>query len=135
MKKYCQRCAALLRPNPRKGSRGARLAALHAQWDEGRRVFICKYTGTALTHSGGARDAEWEHATPGDPESVVLVAALVNRMKADLTEEQWDAMIRSLYATLIEGKPFNETAFPANWQPRSTAWRRGLGTEEVGGKP
>jgi hypothetical protein len=37
--------------------------------------------------------------------SVVLVAALVNRMKADLTEDQWDAMIGALYALRIEGKP------------------------------
>jgi hypothetical protein len=126
-KGYCPRCASLLRPSQRKGNRQARLEAMHDQLDEDRHAFICKYTKTALTHTGGARDAEWEHRTPGDPMSVVLVAALVNRMKADLTEAQWDAMIRALYETRIEGMPFDEKVFPSNWQPRSTAWQRGQG--------
>lgn len=123
-KYYCRRCKALLRSSKRKGSRKARLRALHDQWSEDRQAFVCKYTSTPLTHSGGARDAEWEHAIPGDPESVVLVAAVVNRMKADLTEDQWNDMVRALYATRIEGKPFDEKAFPPNWQPKSTARRR-----------
>jgi hypothetical protein len=78
----------------------------------------------ALTHKGGARNAEWEHRTPGDESSVVLVAALVNRMKADLTEDQSDAMIRALYAPASKA-PFNESALPLNWQVKATAWRNG----------
>jgi len=34
----------------------------------------------------------------------MLVTAVVNRMKADLTEEECDAVIRTLYAVRIEGK-------------------------------
>jgi hypothetical protein len=102
---------------------------------EYRQAFVCKYMNTPLTHTGGARDAEWEHAVPGDPESVVLVAAVVNRMKADLTEDQWDAMVRALYATRIEGKQFDEKAFPPNWQPKSTARGRRSPGDTPGTRP
>ena len=103
----------------------ARREALRKQWNAELQAFICGYTGIALTHKGGARNAEWEHRRPGDESSVVLVAALVNRMKADLTEEEWDAMISALYALRIEGKPFSESALPPNWQPKATSWRGG----------
>lgn len=46
-------------------------------------------------------------------------------MKADLTEEQWDAMFSALYALRIEGKPFIESALPQNWQRKATSWRGG----------
>ena len=108
-----------------KKDKDARREALWDQWDETHQAFMCKSTGIALKHNGGARYPEWEHRTPGDESSVVLVAALVNRMKADLTEDQWDAMIRALYARRIEGKPFNESAIPMNWQPKSSSWRGG----------
>lgn len=127
-KRYCGRCSRLLSSSKRKGTRAARLRALHDQWNEDHQAFMCKYTDAALTHTGGARDAEWEHRTPGVADSVVLVAALVNRMKADLTEAQWDDMIRALYERRIEGRPFNEKAFPSNWQPKSTARLRGAGS-------
>ena len=53
----------------------------------------------------------------------MLVAALVNRTKADLTEVQWDALIRALYSLRIEGKSFDESALPTEWQTRATSWR------------
>ena len=129
-KHYCETCGRLLSPGKRKGSRAARLRALHDQWDRDLQAFTCKYTMVVLTHAGGARHAEWEHRKPRDPESVVLVAAVVNRMKADLTEPEWNAMLRALYATRIEGKPFNEGAFPLDWQPKSTARRIVAGSAE-----
>ena len=74
---------------------------------------------------GGSRNAEWENRKSGDKSSVVLVAALVNRSKADLTEAQWDAMIRALYALRIEGEPFDVSTLALNWQPKATSWRNG----------
>jgi hypothetical protein len=125
---YCPRCEGLL-GRSRKGYKpdmAARRNALHAQWDEGRDegrgAFVCAYTGISLTHKGGATNAEWEHVIPGDESSVVLVAAVVNRMKADLTEEQWDAMIAALYALRIEGKPFDPTALPERWGTKASSW-------------
>ena len=126
-KHYCPICRGLLGRKRRgqKADMPARRDALRDQWNKDLQAFTCKYTGIALTHKGGARNAEWEHRTPADESSVVLVAALVNRMKADLTEEQWDAMIRALYALRIEGKPFDESALPPNWQPKASSWRNG----------
>ena len=43
----------------------ARRDALHEQWNEDLQAFTCKYTCIALTHNGGARNAEWEHVIPG----------------------------------------------------------------------
>jgi hypothetical protein len=126
-KRYCPICTGLL-GRKRKGSKpdmAARREALRQQWNVELQAFTCGYTGIALSHKGGARNAEWEHRRPGDESTVVLVAALVNRMKADLTEEQWDAMIRALYARRIEGQPFDESALPPNWQPKASSWRGG----------
>jgi hypothetical protein len=83
LKDYCPICDGLLRRN-RKGQKpniAARRDALHEQWNEDLHAFTCKYTSIALTHNGGARNAEWEHVIPGVESSVVLVAAVVNRMK------------------------------------------------------
>jgi hypothetical protein len=63
-------------------------------------------------------------SSPGS--SVVLVAALLNRMKADLTEDQWDAMIGALYALRIEGKPFDESALPSIGSPRRAPGATGI---------
>ena len=103
----------------------ARREALRGQWNEDIQAFTCKYTSIALTHNGGARNAEWEHVIPGVESSVVLVAALVDRSKGDLTEAQWDAMIAALYALRIEGKPFDESALPLEWQTKASSWRSG----------
>ena len=122
---YCPRCEGVL-GRKRKGQKpdmAARRDALHAQWNKRRKAFICAYTGIALTHKGGASNAEWEHRIPRDESSVVLVAALVNRMKADLTEDQWDAMIAALYALRIKHKPFKKSALPLNWQTKASSWR------------
>jgi hypothetical protein len=94
------------------------------RWDEKRQAFMCKYTGVALSTTGGARNADWEHCTPGDDNTdVTLVAALINRAKVDLSIDQWDHLIRALYATRIKQQPFDETAFPENWQP-AASWNR-----------
>jgi hypothetical protein len=127
LKHYCPICEGLL-TRKRKGQKpnmAARRDALHEQWSEELQAFTCKYTSIVLTHNGGARNAEWEHVIPGDESSAVLVAALVNRMKGDLTEDQWDAMIRALYALRIERKPFDESALPDHWQTKASSWRTG----------
>ena len=92
LKHYCPICEGLL-GRSRKGQKPnmpARRDALHEQWNEDLQAFTCKDTSIALTHNGGASNGEWEHRIPRVESSVVLFAALVNRMKADLTEDQWD---------------------------------------------
>ena len=119
---YCPRCEGLL-GRGRKGYKpdmGARRNALHAQWNKGRKAFICKYTGISLTDKGGATNAEWEHVIPKDESSVVLVAALVNRMKADLTVEQWDAIDRRAL------RPPHQAQAPQEGPPHQTQALQGV---------
>ena len=43
-------------------------------------------------------------------------------MKANLTLDQFKAMIGALQAFLNEGKePFDDSTFPLNWQPKRLA--------------
>jgi hypothetical protein len=98
----------------------ARRAALRAQWDGEAQAFRCHYTGIALSDEyGSVRLATWELRDRGDESSVVLVAELVHRMKADLTDREFTGMVREL-ARHLEGAPFDETVFPADERhPRS----------------
>ena len=124
LRKYCATCKRLLKSAKRHGI--ARLAAeevLVDRWNEERQAFICKYTNVPMTTTGGARNATWEHCTPRDNADVTLVAALINRAKVDLNVAQWHHLIRALYATMIDRQPFDDTAFPENWQPDAN-WNR-----------
>ena len=65
-------------------------------------------------HPGDRRSVTWEHLDPRDGSRVVLAAALINRMKADLTEEQFRGMVKAL-ADHFEhpGVPFDKSAWPS----------------------
>ena len=103
----------------RKVDKAARRKALHNQWDSDIGAFRCYYTCVELTHNYGShRYATWEHREPGDESSVVLVADLVNKMKGDMKEAEFQVMVRAL-ARHFEDQPFDEAAFPADVAPRS----------------
>jgi hypothetical protein len=53
----------------------------------------------------------FEHQTPGDESSVVVTCALVNRMKTDLTDDEFRTMVQAL-ARMFDGDKFDEGAFP-----------------------
>jgi hypothetical protein len=84
------------------------------QWNAALKAFRCYYTGVALTEEyGDPRFATWEHRKPGDEGSVVLVADLVNRMKADMSEGDFKAMVRALDRRFDHpGEPFDVSVFP-----------------------
>jgi hypothetical protein len=56
------------------------------------------------------------HRTPGDEASVVVTCSLVNRMKTDLTKEQFETMVTEL-ARVFAGGALNGTAFPEGTVP------------------
>jgi len=96
--------------------RQARLAAMKRQWDPKVGAYRCHYTGISLDMSHGTRrHATWEHLTPGDESSVVLASALVNRMKSDMTDAEFQRMVGAL-ARHFEGASFDGEAFPAERQ-------------------
>lgn len=124
----CTRCKRILdrieiRRNasgaPRRVDKAARLRALQEAWRDG--SFRCFYTGMALIDDGQRwRDHRYlvlEHRIPGDEASVVVTCALVNRMKTDLTEEQFKNMVREL-AKVFDGGTFDERAFPEGTTPQ-----------------
>ncbi len=97
----------------RRVDKEARFKAMRKQWREGN--FRCKYTDIALSidEKTSRRYATWEHVTPGDESSVVLVAELINKMKADMSEAEFKRMVLAL-ASSFEGVAFDERKFPAD---------------------
>lgn len=82
------------------------------QWSEERKAFLCAYTGVDLSETNGnTRYGTWEHRDADDESSVVLVADLVNRMKGDMTESEFSAVVRAL-ADHFQGGEFDESALP-----------------------
>jgi hypothetical protein len=123
----CKRCKRILdrvetrRDNSgayRRFDRKARLRAMQDSWRDG--AFHCFYTGIALIEDGRRwrdhRYLSFEHLTPGDEKSVVVTCYLVNRMKTDLTNEQFRNMVTGL-AKVFAGGPFDERAFPEGVAP------------------
>lgn len=117
----CERCRVLMnRVDIRKDAEGrnrapdkrARLRAMHQQCDDKAHEFRCYFTGVILNNErGSTRQATWEHLTPGEESSVVLVADLVNRMKTDMTEGEFKALVRAL-AQHFDGADFQDEALP-----------------------
>jgi hypothetical protein len=79
--------------NPRRVNRNARLTALRTSWHDG--AFHCAYTGIELIVDGTRwRDHRYlvfDHGTPGVESSVFVTCNLINRMKTDLTDQQFRA--------------------------------------------
>jgi len=97
----------------RKPDREARIRALQESWDSEARCFRCHYTGIALK-TDDHRDHRYlslEHQIPGNETEIVVVSALLNRMKTDLSDREFRRMVAAL-ARRFEGEDFDETAFP-----------------------
>lgn len=118
----CDRCRKILRRvdmrrdslgKLRKPDREARKKALEGAWDSDARCFRCHYTDIAL-QTDDHRDHLYlslEHQTPGNETDIVVVSALLNRMKTDLSDEEFQRMVGAL-ARKFEGEEFDESAFP-----------------------
>lgn len=117
----CVRCRPIMgRPETRKGPEGrgrvvdkqARLRAMKNQFDSTIDGYRCYFTNEPLELAAGTRrSAEWAHLTAGDESSVVLACKLINRMQTDLTEQEFETLVKAL-ARRFEGEPFDESAFP-----------------------
>jgi len=121
----CDRCRKLLSRvetrrdadgKPRRPDRQARIRALQRAWDPKAQEFRCHYTGVELiTDPKRWRDHRYlsfEHQTPGDESSIVVVSALMNRMKTDLSDTEFRRLVVALAAS-FQGQPFDRSTFPA----------------------
>lgn len=119
----CARCKKVLGPkNLKAEKKAARFRHMCKQWKR-HGEFRCHYTGVKLELDDPKhiRYREWEHATPGDEQSVVLATALVNRMKCYLNADEFKGMVVALAEHFADpSTPFNESAIPNIAVPRSS---------------
>src|SRR5215204_3993036 len=90
----------------------ARLRAMQRQFDPRIDSYRFYFTGVPLELAAGTRrSAEWTRLRAGDESSVVLACKLVNRMQTDLTEGEFEMLVKAL-ARRFDGEPLDEAAFP-----------------------
>jgi hypothetical protein len=94
--KSCKRLLDRIETRGRKPDRNAREWALHESWDG--HCFRCYYTNwpLVLDNPDSPYYLTWEHRTPGIESDVVVAAALINYMKADLTETEFRTVVEGL---------------------------------------
>jgi hypothetical protein len=118
----CGRCKKVRGPKTLSSEqKTARIEHMIDQWRRNGE-FRCHYTGVPLELENriDVRYREWEHATPGVEGSVVLAAALVNRMKCYLNAEEFRRMVAELARYFADPTtPFRDTAFPTKLIPPS----------------
>jgi hypothetical protein len=122
----CARCRPIIcRIETRKDPQGrgravdkqARLRAMKRQFDPSIDGYRCYFTNMRLELAAGMRrSAEWAHLTASDESSVVLACKLVNRMQTDLTEPEFEALVKAL-ARRFEGNRL--TSRPFRLAPRA----------------
>ena len=108
----CKRCKKLIDRVDirRKPDKVARKQALKQAWDgEG---FRCYYSGVRLIedNSKDPRYLTFDHRTPRQESNIVVVAAVLNDMKSDMTEDEFKAMVSQL-ASRFKGGTFDESVF------------------------
>ena len=117
----CARCKRVLRPEKLTGEqKDFRIRHMRDQWKR-HRDFLCTYTGVKLEleDDSSVLFREWEHGTPGEESSVVLAAALVNRMKCNMEVDDFERMVIALADRFKDGTPFDPDAWPNITFPRS----------------
>lgn len=96
--KWCPSCSKIMRRRSggSKCNKGARLDALKRAWRGS--AFYCEITGWKLETNDHRSPfyLTWEHLTPGDETNVVVAAALINHMKANLTLDQFKLLVCAL---------------------------------------
>lgn len=104
-RKYCAICSAFVY---RAGENLARVSAMKRACRKG--VFFCEYTGLPLELSDTESPLyiEFDHPVPAKKGLLRAVAAFVNRMKTDLSEEEFWAVIHELARFWREGGTFRD---------------------------
>ena len=111
--KYCKRCKKIIdRIDMRsKHDKYARIKALKESWDG--ECFRCHYSGVRLEekdqHSPLYRTLD--HRTPRKEGDIVIVAAVINDMKSDLSDYEFKNVINQLSAHFRNGAPVNKDIF------------------------
>lgn len=125
--KWCPSCSRILERNDTraKHNKNARLAALKRAWRGS--AFYCEITGWKLTTTDRESPfyLTWEHLTPGNEKKVVVAAALVNRMKANLTLGQFKLLVCALAKRFADPQGIVPRIRPQRCQREPAASGRG----------
>lgn len=117
---YCRRCRKLISRVDTRGKhdKSARERALRDAWDG--QGFRCHYTGIRLAEDNpnNPRYITFDHRTPRQEDDIVVVAALINDMKSDLSDDEFRTMVKQL-ADYFSGGKFDESAFNLKHWKRS----------------
>jgi len=103
--KFCLRCAKF----------GQRMRTKHfppetvkAIWEYIRKYgYVCYYTGMALDLENRKSPLYlvFDHWIPGDPSKVVITSALVNEMKSDMSQDEFEDTVCQLADHFKKGTP------------------------------
>ena len=104
--KYCPRCNGFILHHSDKAARARALAAAR---DPVRKGFACYYTGVLLEEADFHDPwyLTFDHPDPDDKGRLVVAAAWVNGMKADLGEADFRAVVKELARHFRTGEPFD----------------------------
>ena len=104
---YCVRCREFI--FWRGVDRARRARAMKRAWDPVTGAFICQYTGVPV--EDGDPTSPWylsfDHAIPGDPESIVIAAVWVNSMKNALARDEFWKVVMEYDRYSREGGEFD----------------------------
>ena len=123
--KYCAQCAAFYY---RGGENLARAAAMKRAFRDGK--FYCEYTGLPmnLTDTESPLYMEFDHPIPGKKGFVRAVVAFVNRMKTDLSEEEFWTAVHEFARIHREGGEFRDVIEFKYWRRATRPQRKRLFT-------
>ena len=112
---YCRRCGNIMgRVETReKAELAARVTALRKAWDKEDKCFRCYYSGIRL-NDDNVRDPRYitfDLTALRKGAVLVVTAALIDEMKADLTEDEFKTIISQLGQHFTANSPVDETIF------------------------
>jgi len=116
---YCKRCKRLINRVDIRGKhdRLARERALREAWDG--QAFRCFYTGIRLVEDNhkDPRYLTFDHRIPRQESDIVVVAAAINDMKSDMSDDEFRKMVLQL-AKKFAGGEFDKSAFEFKYWKR-----------------
>lgn len=120
----CRRCKGIRdRIDGRAKRRGqsvsyiSREKALEQAWDRAVGAFRCQYSGVVLDEQPHSPwHITFDHRTPRVEEDVVVCSALVNNMKSDLTEAEFQKVIQQLAERFSGQRSEIDRFSPSHWK-------------------
>jgi hypothetical protein len=104
---YCARCREIVHNHY---SVPCLVDALRNAYDKDRDGFRCHYTGILLDldNPSGRWHLSFDHQIPGKPETIVVAAICINKMKEALSGDEFIAVVKELAHHFLTGEAYNQ---------------------------